>query len=242
MRTTAPTKTASRLLLENQTKISHAGHAAPLGQTPRAYRHRGLSWTRSRASSQPPRRHPKALRPTGTLWLDKPSTLHRQGGGLRRAGRHQSSGHPLRRPHDAGYSENSGDTGGTLTVKEETHVAKIAPLGNYMATSFLTAAERPPRHTGHASAADREAAAVDAPGPIAVMRSDRWEATTSGERPRRPPCAYLEARPSAYDRGNRNRSAGDRLAGYSDAASTDRKRQEDAVALFVSDQCVGLGK
>jgi hypothetical protein len=32
------------------------------------------------------------------------------------------------------------------------------------------------------------------------------------------------------------------LAGYSDAASTDRKRREDAVALFVSDQCVGLGK
>jgi hypothetical protein len=28
------------------------------------------------------------------------------------------------------------------------------------------------------------------------------------------------------------------LAGYSDAASTDRKRREDAVALFVSDQCV----
>jgi hypothetical protein len=32
------------------------------------------------------------------------------------------------------------------------------------------------------------------------------------------------------------------LAGYADAASTDRKRREDAVALFVSDQCVGLGR
>jgi hypothetical protein len=32
------------------------------------------------------------------------------------------------------------------------------------------------------------------------------------------------------------------LAGYADAASSNRKRQEDAVALFVSDQCVGLGK
>ena len=32
------------------------------------------------------------------------------------------------------------------------------------------------------------------------------------------------------------------LAGYSDAASTDRKRREDAVALFVSDQCVAPGK
>jgi hypothetical protein len=31
-------------------------------------------------------------------------------------------------------------------------------------------------------------------------------------------------------------------AGYADAASTDRRRQEDAVALFVSDQCVDLAK
>jgi hypothetical protein len=29
-----------------------------------------------------------------------------------------------------GCSENSSDTGGTLTVKEGTHVAKIALLGN----------------------------------------------------------------------------------------------------------------
>ena len=32
------------------------------------------------------------------------------------------------------------------------------------------------------------------------------------------------------------------LAGYADAASSNRKRQENAVALFVSDQCVALGK
>ena len=32
------------------------------------------------------------------------------------------------------------------------------------------------------------------------------------------------------------------LAGYADAASSNRKHQEDAVALFVSDQCVALGK
>ena len=40
-----------------------------------------------------------------------------------------------------GYSTNSSDTGGTLTVKEGTHIAKIALLGNYMATSFVTAAD-----------------------------------------------------------------------------------------------------
>ena len=33
------------------------------------------------------------------------------------------------------------DTGATLTVKEATHVAKIALLGNYIATSFVTAAD-----------------------------------------------------------------------------------------------------
>ena len=32
------------------------------------------------------------------------------------------------------------------------------------------------------------------------------------------------------------------LAGYADAASTNRKRQEDTVALFVIDQCVALRK
>ena len=40
-----------------------------------------------------------------------------------------------------GYSENSSDTGGILSVKEGTHVAKIALLGNYMAASFVTAAD-----------------------------------------------------------------------------------------------------
>jgi len=40
-----------------------------------------------------------------------------------------------------GYSENANDTGGTLTVKNGTHVAKIALLGNYIAASFVTAAD-----------------------------------------------------------------------------------------------------
>ena len=40
-----------------------------------------------------------------------------------------------------GYSENSSDTGGILSVKEGTHVAKITLLGNYMAASFVTTAD-----------------------------------------------------------------------------------------------------
>jgi hypothetical protein len=40
-----------------------------------------------------------------------------------------------------GHSENSSDTGGTLTVKDGTNIAKLALLGNYMATSFVAAAD-----------------------------------------------------------------------------------------------------
>ena len=39
------------------------------------------------------------------------------------------------------YSENSADTGGTLTVTDGRHAASIALLGNYMAGSFVTAAD-----------------------------------------------------------------------------------------------------
>jgi autotransporter passenger strand-loop-strand repeat protein len=40
-----------------------------------------------------------------------------------------------------GYSENNINNGGILSVKDGTHIAKVALLGNYMATSFVTAAD-----------------------------------------------------------------------------------------------------
>jgi hypothetical protein len=40
-----------------------------------------------------------------------------------------------------GYSENGGDAGGTVPDRDGTHGAKLALLGNYMATSFVTAAD-----------------------------------------------------------------------------------------------------
>jgi hypothetical protein len=40
-----------------------------------------------------------------------------------------------------GYSEDGGDAGGTLLQTAGTHGAKLALLGNYMATSFVTAAD-----------------------------------------------------------------------------------------------------
>ena len=40
-----------------------------------------------------------------------------------------------------GYSEDGGDAGGTLLHTAGTHGAKLALLGHYMATSFVTAAD-----------------------------------------------------------------------------------------------------
>ena len=79
--------------------------------------------------------------PTGTLWLDHPSTFT---GKVADFGAQESidlPGIPFGVHTTLGYSENSSDTGGTLSVKDGTHIAKLALLGNYMATSFVTAAD-----------------------------------------------------------------------------------------------------
>ena len=67
--------------------------------------------------------------------------LHRHGGGLRRARQHRPAGTPFGAHTTLGYSENSSDTGGILSVKDGTHIAKLALLGNYMAASFVTASD-----------------------------------------------------------------------------------------------------
>jgi hypothetical protein len=78
--------------------------------------------------------------PTGTLWLDHPSTFT---GKVADFGAQESIDLPgiLFGHHSTlGYSENRSHTGGTLSVKDGIHIAKIALLGNYMAGSFVTAA------------------------------------------------------------------------------------------------------
>ena len=40
-----------------------------------------------------------------------------------------------------GYTPNSGNTGGTLSVTDGTHIANIALLGNYMASSFVPSSD-----------------------------------------------------------------------------------------------------
>jgi len=79
--------------------------------------------------------------PTGTLWLARPSTFT---GKVADFGAQESIDLPTI-PFGAhttlGYSENSSDTGGILSVKDGTHIAKLSLLGNYMAASFVAAAD-----------------------------------------------------------------------------------------------------
>jgi hypothetical protein len=44
-------------------------------------------------------------------------------------------------PTTLAYAENGADAGGTLTMTDGRHAAAIALLGNYMAGSFVTAAD-----------------------------------------------------------------------------------------------------
>jgi hypothetical protein len=73
---------------------------------------------------------PSWLRPTGTLWLDRPSTFTGKVADFGAQDGIDLPGIPFGVHTTLGCSENSSDTGGTLTVKEGTHVAKIALLGN----------------------------------------------------------------------------------------------------------------
>ena len=79
--------------------------------------------------------------PTSTLWLDHPSTFT---GKVADFGAQESidlPGIPFGVHTTLGYSENRSNTGGTLSVKDGTHIAKLALLGNYMAGSFVTTAD-----------------------------------------------------------------------------------------------------
>jgi hypothetical protein len=58
-------------------------------------------------------------------------------------------------PTTLGYTENSTNTGGILTISDGDHAASIALLGNYIAASFVTTAD------GHGGTLVSEAAHVD---------------------------------------------------------------------------------
>ena len=80
--------------------------------------------------------------PTGTLLLDRPSTFTGKVADFGAQGKHRSAGHPLRRPHDVGVlreqQQHRWDAGGLPTVPTS---RSLRFWGNYMATSFVTAAD-----------------------------------------------------------------------------------------------------
>jgi autotransporter passenger strand-loop-strand repeat protein len=78
---------------------------------------------------------------TGALWLDKPSTFTGKVVDFGPLDSIDLPGIPYGTHTTLGYLENRGNTGGVLTVRNGTHSAKIALLGNYIAGSFVTAAD-----------------------------------------------------------------------------------------------------
>ena len=77
----------------------------------------------------------------GALWLDQPSTFTGKVSGFGSQNVIDLSGIAFDAQTTLGYSPNSSNTGGTLSLSDGVHSAKIALLGNYMASSFVTASD-----------------------------------------------------------------------------------------------------
>ena len=69
------------------------------------------------------------------------------------------------------YAANVAGTGGTLTVSDGRDAASIAPRGNYIAGSFVAAADGQRRHSGDASTT---AATAVADASASVTMVHRW--------------------------------------------------------------------
>jgi hypothetical protein len=78
---------------------------------------------------------------TGALWLDQPSTFTGKVSGFGAQNVIDLSGIPFNAQTTLGYSANSNKTGGTLSITDGALSAKIALLGNYMASSFAVASD-----------------------------------------------------------------------------------------------------
>jgi hypothetical protein len=79
--------------------------------------------------------------PTGTLWLDQPSTFTGTVAGFGAQDHIDLPSMAFGPQTTLGYTENSTNAGGTLTINDGAHTASIALLGNYIAGSFVTAAD-----------------------------------------------------------------------------------------------------
>ena len=72
----------------------------------------------------------------GALWLDQPSTFTGKVSGFGAQNVIDLTGIAFNAQTTLGYSANSNKTGGTLSITDGALSAKIALLGNYMASSF----------------------------------------------------------------------------------------------------------
>jgi energy-converting hydrogenase Eha subunit B len=79
--------------------------------------------------------------PNGTLWLDKPSTFTGKLADFTAQDSIDLPNIPFGVHTTLGYSEDSSDTGGILSVKKGLHTTSIALLGTYIAGSFVAAAD-----------------------------------------------------------------------------------------------------
>lgn len=79
--------------------------------------------------------------PNGTLWLDKPSTFTGKLADFTAQDSIDLPNIPFGVHTTLGYSEDSSDTGGILSVKNGLHTTSIALLGTCIAGSFVAAAD-----------------------------------------------------------------------------------------------------
>ena len=77
----------------------------------------------------------------GTLRLDQPSTFTGKVSGLGAQNTIDLAGIAFDAQTTLGYSPNSNGTGGTLSLTDGIHSAKIALLGNYIASNFAMASD-----------------------------------------------------------------------------------------------------
>jgi len=78
---------------------------------------------------------------SGKLALDQPATFTGAVAGLRAQNSIDLTQIAFGAAATLGYAANAGGTGGILSVSDGAHAASIALLGNYMASTFVTAAD-----------------------------------------------------------------------------------------------------
>ena len=123
--------------------VASDGNGGTLLTDPKVVRQRPFSAAASIASGEvldintPDKGRVTFAASTGTLWLDQPSTFTGTVSGFKGQDVIDLPGIEFGADTTLGYSANSKQTGGTLSVTDGVHSANIALLGNYMASSFV---------------------------------------------------------------------------------------------------------